>query len=92
MVSTPQVLLDAMRHGYVDLGKHINLLIFDEAHHAADKHPYNLIMKEFYFRLPLRNTETSPLPPANDVSQVRPMVLGLTASPSFGTNVQKAFA
>lgn len=30
MVSTPQVLLDALRHGYIVLGRDISLLIFDE--------------------------------------------------------------
>ncbi|KIY44501.1 P-loop containing nucleoside triphosphate hydrolase protein [Fistulina hepatica ATCC 64428] len=49
MVTTPQVLLDASRHGYVIMSRDISLLVFDEAHHAVDKHPYNLIMKEFYF-------------------------------------------
>jgi endoribonuclease Dicer len=80
VVSTPQVLLDAMRHGHVNLGRDIGLLIFDEAHHAADNHPYNLIMSEFYFRLPVRPD-----------SQQRPYILGLTASPIFGGNVARAF-
>ncbi|EIN12944.1 P-loop containing nucleoside triphosphate hydrolase protein [Punctularia strigosozonata HHB-11173 SS5] len=92
IVSTPQVLLDAMRHGYVDMGQHINLLIFDEAHHAADKHPYNLIMKEFYFRLPPRGTGETPLSANSSINRERPMILGLTASPSFGGNLEKAFA
>ncbi len=26
----------------------IDLLIFDEAHHAVKRHPYNLVMREFY--------------------------------------------
>lgn len=51
MVSTPQVLLDALRHGYIIMGRDISLLIFDEAHHAMDKHPYNMIMQEFFFRV-----------------------------------------
>ncbi|CAA7270275.1 unnamed protein product [Cyclocybe aegerita] len=84
MVSTPQVFLDALRHGYILLGRDISLLVFDEAHHAADKHPYNRIMAEFYFDLPPR-TET------NLAEDVRPMVLGLTASPIYGGNVEKAF-
>lgn len=76
MVSTPQVFLDALRHGYISLGRDISLLVFDEAHHAVDNHPYNRIMKEFYFALEM---------------QERPMVLGLTASPIYGGNVEKAF-
>ena len=83
MVTTPQVLLDALRHGYVRLGRDIGLLIFDEAHHAADKHPYNMIMREFY---ELCQRRSNPF-----AAEVRPYVLGLTASPLFGGNVQRAF-
>lgn len=32
----------------------INLLVFDEAHHAKKNHPYNVIMREFYFDPQLR--------------------------------------
>ena len=84
MVTTPQVLLDALRHAYIMLGRDISLLIFDEAHHAVDNHPYNRIMQEFYFKLPARPLDTVP-----DI--VRPIVLGLTASPIFGGNIEKAF-
>lgn len=84
MVSTPQVFLDALRHGYISLGRDISLLVFDEAHHAVDNHPYNRIMVEFYFDLPRRDHSQSPM-------EVRPMVLGLTASPIYGGNVVKAF-
>ncbi|KAF9553265.1 P-loop containing nucleoside triphosphate hydrolase protein [Agrocybe pediades] len=84
MISTPQVFLDALRHGYISLGNDISLLIFDEAHHAVDNHPYNRIMMEFYFALPPRTEDNSDGP-------VRPMVLGLTASPIYGGNVIKAF-
>ncbi|KAF9464051.1 hypothetical protein BDZ94DRAFT_1257432 [Collybia nuda] len=84
MVTTPQVLLDAMRHGYVHLGRDISLLVFDEAHHAVDKHPYNVIMDEFYFRLPLQT-------PTLSLDIARPTILGLTASPIYGGNVVKAF-
>jgi len=83
MVSTPQVFLDALRHGYIVLGRDISLLIFDEAHHAVDKHPYNQIMKEFYFELP-------PLIDSS-ITTSRPRVLGLTASPIYGGHVEKAF-
>ena len=82
MISTPQVFLDALRHGYISLGRDISLLVFDEAHHAVDNHPYNRIMMEFYFSLPRREQQSF---------EVRPMVLGLTASPIYGGNVLKAF-
>jgi len=85
MVTTPQVLLDALRHGYVNLGADISLLIFDEVHHAGKNHPYNAIMKEFYHILPPR------VPSAANENQVQPMVLGLTASPIFGGNPDQAF-
>uniref|UniRef100_A0A7S1XF89 Dicer-like protein 1 n=1 Tax=Compsopogon caeruleus TaxID=31354 RepID=A0A7S1XF89_9RHOD len=65
VVSTPQVLLDAMRHGMIDL-RDVHMMIFDEAHHATGGHPYNSIMHEFFFETPL-----------ND----RPKIFGMTASP-----------
>jgi endoribonuclease Dicer len=66
------------------MGKDINLVVFDEAHHALDRHPYNLIMSEFYFALPPRGSRDS-------LGHQRPQILGLTASPMFGGNVDKAF-
>lgn len=86
IVSTPQVLLDALRHAYVSLGKDISLMVFDEAHHAVDNHPYNRIMVEFYFPLPDAKHRIDP----GNIA-VRPKVLGLTASPIYGGNVDKAF-
>ena len=71
-----QVFLDALRHGYISLGRDISLLTFDEANHAIDNHPYNRIMSEFYSDLPL---------------ELRPMVLGLMTSPIHGGNIEKAF-
>ena len=85
MISTPQVFLDALRHGYISLGRDISLLVFDEAHHAVDNHPYNRIMMDFYFKLPHRDQHLQ------NHLEVRPMVLGLTASPIYGGNVLKAF-
>ncbi|KAK0472051.1 hypothetical protein IW261DRAFT_1343854 [Armillaria novae-zelandiae] len=86
VVSTPQVLLDALRHSYIKMGRDIGLMIFDEAHHANDKAPYNMIMKEFYFRLSPRDT------PDLDPLCARPMILGLTASPIWGGDIAKAFS
>lgn len=85
MVTTPQVLLDALRHGYINLGADISLLIFDEVHHAGKNHPYNAIMKEFYHDLPPRGSL------AASENRVRPMILGLTASPIFGGDPEQAF-
>ena len=65
MVMTAQIFLDHLRHAYVKLGD-IGLLVFDECHHARKSHPYNLIMREFYFFTAVEE---------------RPKVLGLTASP-----------
>lgn len=85
IVSTPQVLLDAMRHGYINLGRDIGLLVFDEAHHAIRDHPYNLIMKEFYFALPVRanNATIAAAAQQGERLSMRPMILGLTASPLY---------
>ncbi|KAG8215560.1 hypothetical protein J3R82DRAFT_7403 [Butyriboletus roseoflavus] len=88
IVSTPQVLLDALSHGYIDLGREIGLLIFDEAHHANDDHPMNCIMRNFYFSLPIRpSTRASNHGP---VREERPMILGLTASPIFNDDAAEA--
>lgn len=91
VVSTPQVLVDALRHSYVNLGLDINLLVFDEAHHAVRDHPYSVLMREFYFRLPAR-----PRLSAQSISQsameMRPSILGLTASPVYGgKDMEKEF-
>ncbi|EGO19166.1 hypothetical protein SERLADRAFT_443209 [Serpula lacrymans var. lacrymans S7.9] len=94
LVTTPQVLLDALRHGYINLGRDIGLLIFDEAHHATDNHPYNCIMKEFYFKLPVRQSDLDDAISRGvqrKFRNERPMVLGLTASPIFGGDPQHAF-
>lgn len=85
VVSTPQVLLDALRHGYLNMGRDIGLLVFDEAHHSTDGHPYNVIMREFYDSCEPRTASNS------TANNTRPSVLGLTASPAFGGNIDKAF-
>jgi endoribonuclease Dicer len=84
VVSTPDVLLNALRHGYAHLGTDIGLLVFDEAHHASKNHSYNLLMREFYDPLP-------PHVPGDVDKTMRPMVLGLTASPIFGGNAEREF-
>jgi endoribonuclease Dicer len=89
VVSTPQVLLDALHHAYIVLGRDIGLLIFDEAHHAVDNYPYNRIMQDFYFMLPPRMRNS--LNGTASGGLVRPMILGLTASPIYGGDVDRAF-
>ncbi|KAF7723707.1 Dicer-like protein 1 [Apophysomyces ossiformis] len=64
-VMTAQILLDTLRHGFISMDC-INLIVFDEAHHARKNHPYNLIMREFYDRCPHGD---------------RPKIFGMTASP-----------
>lgn len=90
MVSTPQVLLDALRHGYILMGIDIGLIIFDEAHHAVDNDPYNRIMQEFYHPMPARDPTLASMA-STQRRMERPMIMGLTASPIFGGNVDKAF-
>ncbi|KAJ7104097.1 hypothetical protein B0H15DRAFT_8026 [Mycena belliarum] len=90
MVTTPQVLLDALHHGFISLGTDIGLLIFDEAHHAVRDHPYNMIMAGFYFGCPARELDEAGFP-SSAGDNVRPMILGLTASPIYGGNVVTAF-
>ncbi|KAJ6787743.1 hypothetical protein PWT90_04002 [Aphanocladium album] len=64
VVCTAQILLDCLSHGFISMSQ-INLLIFDEVHHAKKEHPYAAIMKRYYPRS----------------SSLRPRILGLTASP-----------
>ncbi|KAJ1860662.1 Dicer-like protein 1, partial [Coemansia sp. RSA 2703] len=59
------VLLNALRAGRAHMAD-IDLLVFDECHHARGNHPYALIMREFYNRCDPED---------------RPHVFGMTASP-----------
>ncbi|KAF3321056.1 endoribonuclease Dicer 1 isoform X1 [Carex littledalei] len=65
LVMTAQILLNILRHSIIKMDV-INLLILDECHHAVKKHPYSLVMSEFYHTTPKEN---------------RPTVFGMTASP-----------
>ncbi|CAK9143613.1 unnamed protein product [Ilex paraguariensis] len=64
-VMTAQILLNILRHSIIKM-EAINLLILDECHHAVKKHPYSLVMSEFYHTTP---------------KEKRPSVFGMTASP-----------
>ncbi|KAI0387728.1 hypothetical protein F5Y04DRAFT_10394 [Hypomontagnella monticulosa] len=67
IVCTAEILLSCLHHSFIKM-EHINLLIFDEAHHTKKNHPYARIIKDFYASL-----ETG--------EQRRPRILGMTASP-----------
>lgn len=42
LVLTPAIFLNILDHGYWELCN-VSLIVFDEAHHAAKKHPYALM-------------------------------------------------
>lgn len=64
LVMTRQIFLDSLSHAFIKMSK-INLIVFDECHHAVKNDPYVRIMQEFYFKLE---------------SHDRPHILGLSAS------------
>ncbi|KAH6872047.1 P-loop containing nucleoside triphosphate hydrolase protein [Thelonectria olida] len=64
VVCTAQILLDCLNNGFINMSQ-INLLIFDEAHHAKKEHPYARIIRS-------HNTRHQ-----GD----KPRILGMTASP-----------
>jgi ERCC4-related helicase len=68
VVSTHQVLLDALTHAFVKMSR-LALLIFDEAHHCTLKHPAHRIMSDFY------------MPQVDNIIYSMPKILGLSASP-----------
>ena len=70
---------DLLAHGFMKL-EEIDLLVFDECHHANQDHPYNLIMRDFWFH---------EFDPHNPLKTKRPKVLGLTASP-IKTKIDKS--
>ncbi|KAI8660242.1 Dicer-like protein 1 [Fusarium keratoplasticum] len=64
VVCTAQILVDCLLDGFIKMSQ-INLLIFDEAHHAKKDHAYARIMRNHYIRY----------------QGERPRILGMTASP-----------
>ncbi|KAI5302309.1 cell cycle RNA binding protein whi3, partial [Ascosphaera pollenicola] len=65
IVCTAEVLYQCLLHSFISI-QQINLLIFDEAHHAKKDHPYARIIKDFY---------------VPTIDTLRPKVFGMTASP-----------
>ncbi|KAH6618772.1 dicer-like protein 2 [Boeremia exigua] len=68
VLSTHQVLYDALAHAFVRMDE-LALLIFDEAHHCTLNHPANRIMSSFY------------MPRIISGDDNLPRILGLSASP-----------
>ncbi|KAI1420974.1 hypothetical protein F5Y12DRAFT_790634 [Xylaria sp. FL1777] len=67
VVCTAAVLHQCLCYSFIRM-EQVNLLIFDEAHHAKKNHPYARIIKDFYATLEESNCK-------------RPRILGMTASP-----------
>ncbi|KAH8808722.1 hypothetical protein F5884DRAFT_793130 [Xylogone sp. PMI_703] len=66
IVCTAEILAQALHRSFISMSQ-INLLIFDEAHHAKKNHPYARIIKDFYMSV--------------CDSMIRPKIFGMTASP-----------
>ena len=76
IVCTAEVLRHCLAHAFISI-ENINLLIFDEAHHAKKGHPYARIIMDHYARQPKHFA--------------LPRIFGMTASPvDSRTDVKKA--
>ncbi|KAI5285195.1 Dicer-like protein 2, partial [Ascosphaera acerosa] len=73
VVSTPQILLDALANGFVAM-RRLALLVFDEAHMAMKASVSNTIMQRFYHPHLLDGG-------GGGAKSELPRILGLTASP-----------
>ncbi|KAI0541575.1 hypothetical protein GGR58DRAFT_510891 [Xylaria digitata] len=79
VVCTAEILHQSLCHSFVRM-EQVNLLVFDEAHHAKKNHPYARIIKDFYA-------------PLEKSGHRRPRILGMTASPvDAKTNIHVAAA
>ncbi|CZR52993.1 related to Dcl-2 dicer RNA helicase/RNAseIII CAF [Phialocephala subalpina] len=67
VVSTYQILLDALSHDFVQMAS-LALIVFDEAHNCVDKYPGAMLMRNFYWPRKRKGLNV-------------PHILGLTASP-----------
>ena len=70
-VGIPSIIYKLLSCGFITIFE-ISMLIFDECHHTSDDHPYNKIMKEFYFFYKKKK----------ELANLKyPRIYGLTASP-----------
>lgn len=78
IVCTAEILRQCLHYSFISMDR-INLLIFDEAHHAKKDHPYARIIKDFYAQCA----------PGTQL----PKIFGMTASPvDARVDVKKAAA
>lgn len=78
IVCTAEILRQCLHYSFISMDQ-INILIFDEAHHAKKDHPYARIIKDFY----AQHTPGAQLP----------KIFGMTASPvDARVDVKKAAA
>ncbi|OKP10578.1 Dicer-like protein 1 [Penicillium subrubescens] len=68
IVCTGEIVNQCLLNGFIKMSQ-INILIFDEAHHAKKDHPYARIIRDSYLKAPLSE---------------RPRIFGMTASPVDG--------
>ncbi|KAI1325853.1 RNase3 domain-containing protein [Xylariaceae sp. FL0255] len=71
VVSTFQVLLDAITHAFVKLSS-LSLIVIDEAHNCVGKHPGKMIMDRYHVQ--------------KSIGAPVPAILGLTASPIMNSH------
>ena len=75
IASTAQVLINFIRRGWVRM-EDASLIVFDEIHHAVKAHPFALLIENYYQAC---------------ASEVKPLLLGLTASPVGGRPVDMSY-
>ncbi|KAJ8316348.1 hypothetical protein KUTeg_006362 [Tegillarca granosa] len=81
LIVTAQIWLNSLMEKDTTINA-FTLVIFDECHHCAQKHPYNKIM-EFYMDAKLKDN-------ARDINL--PQIIGLTASVNIGKSKEKNVA
>ena len=72
-VAIPEIIYKILSCGFINIFQ-ISMLVFDECHNTTEDHPYNKIMKEFYFFYKNENI-------IDENKYKFPLIYGLTASP-----------
>ncbi|KAJ3192470.1 Dicer-like protein 1 [Irineochytrium annulatum] len=74
LVMTPAIFENMLRKAFVQMSN-VNLIVFDECHHARKAAIYNQIMTLYYARCP---------------EEARPKIFGMTASPATSQDARNA--